>query len=448
MSGHGGGPRRKLRRAAASLAVTAAAVAIPLGRSGAAEKPPSIFDITVAAAPVQTDLAAVTVLPLPLDNGVARSSVSMNSQPFVISQAAVAWAPLGETVLAAQPDAASAAWCYSYFPTGPGNPAEARCGGGNTLPVGLPVEAGSGHTVTSGDADDPTTLVSRSSTKATGIGGESAGLPAPLGIGSAASTAESKGEGDKMTGAGATAIDDIDVAGVLSIRSVRSFVSGALTGESGGAAVDHDLTVSGAAVAGQPVEIDENGVHAVGQATLPLAGVDQQEQLNQILASAGLRVSIVPAPAPQVADDGTTLSATSGSLRIEFENFETGIFTRVDIGQVEVGMQASRVEDFTIPEDPPAEDPEKPTGGTPSLAVPDGSSTDTSGSVTTSTPKVAAPRPPSPGEGAGDPSREVTQVAVEPIDSEEWDLPYQPFALIILALPIALRVRRFTIARR
>lgn len=436
------------------LLLAAAMAALPFARSGAAEKPPSIFDINVSAAPVTNDLAAATVLPLPLDNGAARSSVSMNSQPFVISQAAVAWAPLGETVLAAQPDASDVAWCYSYFPTAPGSPGEASCGGGSALPGGLPVDAGSGHTVTTGDENDSTTLQSRSSTRAAGIGGEASGLPAPLSIGGAASTAESKGEDDRMTAAGSTAVTDIEIAGVVIIRSVHSFVTAAISGEPGGAVVERDLVVEGASVAGQPVEIDETGVHAVGQPPLPLVGADAQTAVNEALSAAGLQLSVTPAAEPVVSEDGTEIEASSGSLRIEFANVQAATLSRVDIGAVDLAMQASRPTEFVFEEDPVTDDPvatpATPAAPPPSATPPSAPARPTTSTLTAPS-RATAPRPPSPpgpGDGAGEPTRRVFNVAATPIDVEQWNLPYPPFAILVLAIPLATGLRRITTTRR
>lgn len=450
------GRARGTTRKLAFLLAAAAMAALPMARSGAADAPPSIFDINVSAAPVTNDLTAATVLPLPLDNGVARSSVSMNSQPFVISQAAVGWVPLAETVLAAQPDAAALAWCYSYFPTAPGSPGEARCGGGTALPAGLPVEAGSGHTVTTGDENDPTTLQSRASARASGIGGDASGLPAPLSIGGAASSAESKGEDDRMTAAGSTAVTDIDIAGVVAIRSVHSFVTGAISGEAGGAAVERDLVVEGASVAGQPVEIDETGVHAVGQPALPLVGADAQTAVNEALSSAGLRMTVTPAPEPTISDDGTEVRASSGSLRIEFDNVQSATFTRLDIGEVDLTMQASRATEFVFEEESvspaPPVDGRAPGAPPPAATSPSDLAQPTvSAGTPTLRPRATAPRPPSPpgpGEGAGDATRQAFNVAASPIAADQWDLPYPPFALVVLAIPIATRLRRITTSRR
>lgn len=430
-------------RSLMTTSLMAALVLVPLASQGsAAETPPSIFDIRIEAAPFVNKIAAVTVIPLPLGNGITRSSVSMNSQPFVISQAAVVYSPLAETVLAAQPDASRLAFCYSYFPTGPGSPAEASCGGGGVLPADVGVEAGSGHTATTGDASDPTTLQSRSSAKGVGVSAAANGLPVPLTVGNVASAADSRAVDDRMAGAGSTELNDIDIAGVLTIRSLRSSVSGALSGDPGEAAVERDFAVSGAAVGGQPVEIDENGVHAVGQPVAPMVGGSEQEQINEALAAAGVRVAVVPATEPEIRDDGTRLQASSDALRIEFNNFQTGVLTEFDLGAVDVAMQASRQGESSGTSstgdvgDVAAQAPEEPTlegSASPTPAV-----TDRTGSSTPPTPPPA----PHPGAGAGDPTREVAQVVSAGAPGQLWDLAYAPFALFMLALPFALNLRR------
>lgn len=448
-SRHGSRAGRSGARVLAALAVLCSMLSLPLaGQGAAAETPPSIFDIRVDAAPFVNELAAVTVIPLPLGNGVARSSVSMNSQPFVISQAAVAYSPLGETLLAAEPEAARLAFCTSYFPTGPGNPGEASCGGGGVLPGDVGVEAGSGHTVTTGEADDPTTLVSESSARGVGVSGAAAGLPAAVTVGSVSSAAVSKAVDDRMTAAGSTALDDIEIAGVLTIRSIRSTVSGALSGEAGGSAAEQDLNVAGATVAGQPVEIDEEGVHAVGQPPTLVPGRDQAE-VDEALAAAGVRVALVPAPEPTLSDDGTKLQASSGTLRIDFDNFQTGVLTRFDLGTANLVMQASRsnpmpavtptgADMVAAPDADAGAAPELPGRSAPGLSTPSGT-------------RASAPAPPAapqPGASAGSPTREVTQVALTSGPVDDWDLAYVPFALMMLALPFALSARRSSIPSR
>lgn len=426
------------------VALVAGLVVVPFARGGsAAQGPPSTFDIRVSAAPVVGELDAITVLPLPLDNGVARTSVAMNSQPLVIAQAAVAYSPVAETVLAANPEVGQAAYCYSYFPSGPGNPEEARCGGASVLPGDLGADAGSGHTATTGDENDPTSLRSRASARAVGIGGAGPAASLPLAIGQAASTSESGAVDAAMTATASAAVSDIDVAGVLTIRAVRSFVNGGLTGEPGGVAAERGLTIEGATVLGQAVEIDETGVHAIGQPAVPLPTGDAQDAVNSALERVGINVAIAPAPEPEVSDDGTRLHMSSGTLRITFVNLDAGILSRYDIGGTQLTMQARQRTVFAPP--PTVEQDEPASGVTPS-AAPTSPSVASSQARPPTPPRL--PAVPEAGTDAGSPVRETFQVALGSSPISHWDLPYPAFALLVLAIPIVFNARRLTVVRR
>lgn len=466
VTGRGRRGRARLDRSArllAAAALVALVVVVPgARRSSAAEKPPSVFDIKASAGPVIDRLALITVVPLPLDHGVAKTTVSMNSQPFVISQAAIVSVPLAETVLAAQPEASQTLWCYSYFPTAPGSPGESRCGGGGALGGGLPVEAGSGYTVTTGDEQDPTTLSSMSSARAGGVGGGAI----PFSIGTVASAAESKGVDDSMTAAASTAISDVDIAGLVQIRSIRSSVTGALSGNPGGGAADRQFTIEGASVAGQAVEIGESGVQAAGQTSPLPIGPSSQEQVDQALAAAGIKISFIPAPPPEVSAAGTKLYASAGFVRLEITNLQTGILSQVDLGEAKVRMQVSRpagrgfggfggdpapsgdASASTAVSPATAEAPDisgrvAPSTGAPSAGAP---STGAGSASLSAPPKPpAAPRP---GAGSGTPVRKPSQVAVERVAVEQWQWPYPPYALLVLAIPLALSTRRLTLIRR
>src|SRR5207253_4032436 len=133
--------------------------------------------------------------------------------------------------------------------------------------------------------------------------------PPPETIGSGASAASTGRDGDRITGGASTALHAVDIGGVLKISSISSKVTGALGGLPGTGAATTEFVIGTASVSGQPVTIDGDGVHAVGQNVSGLVGA--QQQVDQALATAGIAVRTAPAASPAVASDGTRLEVSS-----------------------------------------------------------------------------------------------------------------------------------------
>lgn len=102
-------------------------------------------------------------------------------------------------------------------------------------------------------------------------------------------------------------------AAALHIGSVRATAS--LTA-SGSRHVPHaTLTVDGATVAGQPVAIDNEGVHATGKSLLPGSTAAQRtKQLNAVLKAAGIRVHTLGAT---LRHDRHSATADTGGVLVE-----------------------------------------------------------------------------------------------------------------------------------
>lgn len=75
------------------------------------------------------------------------------------------------------------------------------------------------------------------------------------------------------------------------------------------------LKVDGATVAGQPVTIDNDGIHATGKSLLPGQTAEQRtKQLNAVLKAAGVHVHTLGAT---LRHDGHSATADSGGLLVE-----------------------------------------------------------------------------------------------------------------------------------
>jgi hypothetical protein len=426
------------------LALTAVA---GIRLAGAAPPAPPVFDVDVAASPVVVHAAVPSALPLAVDSGMARSSVAINSQPNAISQAAIVYLPLLEAApaLFGLPPAPSQAlpYCYSYFP---GDPREAACGGPAQNAGPFDVAGGSGKTVSTGDNADPTTLHSQSSVTAAGLHG-TASLPAPVSMGSVASAASAGGDDNgRMAAGSSTSVSDLDVAGVLQIQSIRSEVTAAVGGVAGSAAHRESFTISGATVAGQPVTIDNDGVHVSGQ-TLGGDLLAAQKQVDQALAAAGVAVRTFAAAPPKVADDGTTAAVSSGGLVISLApSGQASVELRLGVSQVT--MSAYRDSAANAGPASGSEVTGSDSGGTLGGPEPAGASGTPAAESIGSPPPP--PPPPSPGSGSGPPSSMHfhREVLASDLASASWHIPYPPFAALVLAGPLLLQARRFSFTRR
>lgn len=413
-------------------------------RASAAGQVPTVFDVESAGTAARVGFSVPSAVPLTVDGGMARSSVAINSQPNAVSQAAPGWAPLAEAApaLLGTPPLPAAVWCYSYFP---GDPREASCGGPVQEAGPFAASGGAGRTATSGEVDDPTTLRSESAAVVAGAR-STAAAPQALSFSRAASAATAGAEGDRMASGASTSIDELLVAGVFSVRSIRSSVTAALGGVPGSAAQEATLVVTGAEVAGQAVTVDGTGVHVGGQA----AGGElfgAQEQVNQALAAAGIQVRLVSEPA-QVSPDGTSVDVSSGGLLVTLA-IPDGQGGRSDFlfGESRVRMSAHQTEalgglDGLLTPAPPEESSGSDLGVAPAASTDEG---ETAGAVA-----LPPPAPPAAGAGAGRPTSQPFQrdVSAAALAGAGWRIPYKPFALLAMAVPLLVQARRLGLYRR
>jgi hypothetical protein len=419
------------------VAAATALVALSAPAARAAGRVPAVFDVEAAGTAVRVGASVPVALPLVVDVGVARSSVAINSQPNAISEAAPAWSPVVETapaLLGTPLPLPVAVWCYSYLP---GDPREASCGGpAQDIGGVLVASAGAGHTITKmAQQDDPTTLSSQSSVVSQGVHSAPA-APQAFTFDNGASAATAGADGERMTAGAAASIEDLDIAGAISIRSLRSSVSVALGGVAGSAAHSASLVISGVEVLGRPATIDGTGIHVSGQnAGGELFAV--QDQLNQLLATTGLEIRTVGRP-PVVSADGTTADVTSGGLLVTMP-LPDALGGRIEVvfGESSVRMSAHQVEAFV--------EADAGGGGT---SVADTPSLDSAApELLTAAPP---PLPPVPGVGAGTPSTRPfqEQVSASDLAAESWHFSFGPYALLVIALPILAQARLLSFARR
>lgn len=457
------------------------------------------FDVTASAAPILVHVSAPSALPLTVDLGAIYSGVALNSQPSAQGEAGPGYAPLAgslgllggagalpqigarllpglivglPTVFGlppvpvpppAPPDvpvlpapAPPPVECFSYYP---GDPHQASCGGPTQSLFGFDMRAASAATTSNGDPIDTAQLASQASATGAGFVPSVGNSLVPLSVGAAQSAATSSVIKNRITAGASTAIQDISIAGVIDIPSLRTSLSGALGGTANTASstAEH-CTVAGATVAGVPVNIAGDGIHAAGQNTgLPTASANALVQ--QTLTSLGVTLrtltkpgdfgtvgtQVAPGSGVTVAADGTSLSGGQACLEVTYKIPTSGSVVTVRFGSVALKMTAF---------------PQSSTGGadgsgTAGAGAPDASGGLSGGSTTPpasdggslatapSTVDSALPPPlaPTPGLGAGRPStrRFLVQGA-----ASHWRIPFAPLAILLMSFPLVIWTRRLS----
>lgn len=221
----------------------------------------------------------------------------------------------------------------------PGGLAEASC-------VGPAVDGGGGNSLFAANGtakshvvpEDPAqSLVTAQATSggATGFGFTYTG-------GQATSRSQPSDEG--WVSASDASISGLNIAGVVTIDSIRSFARVVANGEQSSAVSERGLEVVGARVFGTPVVITSEGVQIADQAS-PADTRAAQDAIDSALKQAGLTIRLVP-PAPSAASKaGTEASADSGGVAVQsiFPGLPPGNEARLIFGRSTAEVTANQV---------------------------------------------------------------------------------------------------------
>lgn len=136
--------------------------------------------------------------------------------------------------------------------------------------------------------------------------------PAIINVGSARAHAATRTDGSSVTVNASSSINDLDLLGLLTIKSVSSEVSatsdGATTTATGG------TVITGALVMGEPVDIDADGIHP--QQGAQGVQITRVEAVSDLLGMLGLRVTVASPIKQESPGAGQLISA---GLRIDME---------------------------------------------------------------------------------------------------------------------------------
>jgi len=142
-------------------------------------------------------------------------------------------------------------------------------------------------------------------------------VPAVVTIGSSASYADTTTDGSSVTVHSRAEISAVDILGVIRIESIVTELTATSAGA--GTTIEGGTVVSGVTVAGQPAEIDDDGIRGLGL------------DLGPVLAPLGIKVTL---PGPTETAAPTTGQLASNGLRIEvvgnLENSVPGVGDLLD----------------------------------------------------------------------------------------------------------------------
>lgn len=431
-----------------AFVMIATIAAMPLGRAAADPTPPDTFSVVTQGMPVLVHEFFPAVLALQVDAGLAVSTIHAGVSNTVV-ESSPGYVPVAG-LLAANSPLPGLIGCVARHP---GEPAEANCGGPAQAVGPFDVDAASGHAAATAPGDDAANVKATAAT-AVASATSTSNAPVGLGIGDAKSAASTVADAGRRSAGASSMVGDIDIAGVLAIRSVRSSVTAAAGGTPGTAAFDHDFTVEGATVAGQAVTIDGGGVHALGQST---SLADPQEQVNQALQAAGITVTLMPATEPTVQADGTAVAGSAGGLLVRLTNEQSGADLQFVFARSTVTLNASRSGALSAGDEPAGGPliegdalPDPVIGadvpGVADIAPEADIASPASPPLASAKPPPAAPEP---GKGAGRPStvRFDDQELREAVTSRGWRAVYPWFALLGLSLPLLSLLRNISFTR-
>lgn len=457
---------------------------------------PDSFSVSAAGTGMLVELSAPAALPLDVVAGIAYAQVGVNSQPRVQSTAAPVFVPLFDSLgllggtsgvlsvvvrtvpglvvgapsligldpipvdpslVPAGPLADAVAdqplpdppqlGCTSQYPD---EPQSAECGGGAQDFFGFRVGAASARTTSSGNGTEPASLVSRSDASAAGITPGASFPIAPVTAGSVVATSESKIIDGRITAVSSAGASDLDIAGLLSIESVRASFSGALGATAETLGESFECNISGVRSGGQEIEIGTDVITLNGDDTA-VGGLEDLvtgllEGVGGDVGEADLgSITVTPNPEPitEISADGTSLERRFGCLEVRYRNITSGSDVTLTFGNVAVSMTAFNDEPFSaapvdgtdVATPTPTLDQAGSSAGSPSGA---GDSVDTGG-VEQALPEVpeagsSAPRP------AADAFLETSSIAGWGIDG----LWLAPFSLLALSIPFLVKSRRLT----
>jgi hypothetical protein len=480
--------------------VVAAALASPSAAAADGGAAPAAFNVEAAATPILVAASAPSALPLDVEAAVARSGVTLNSQPTGTATASPGYVPLYgalpllggvgalpaigarlapglvtglPTVIGLAPLPVSPGLipsvdvpvlpspdlppieCVGYAP---GTDPAATCGGPSQDLFGFSLGAASGTALGAGDPSDPSTLRVDAAVRGAGFGPASPSSLLPVGAGGVASAASSRIVNGRVSVGVSTAVSDLTIGTAVKIPSLETSLAVALDGTKANASVKAEqCTIGGATVAGVPVAIDGTGVHVLTTDASSAAAVAAlNSTVQSTLTTLGVTLKALAGSADPgtadgqsfpgkltLSDDGTKVSATLSCLQVGYRIPTSGTVMTLTFGTANVEAQA-----FTADAPGPAQDAPPATTGAPAdpslpgtVASGDGGRSATpaapAGSAT-SVEAAAPPAAPTPGQGAPPPSEVVFQKAA----TASWRIPYPPFAVLALACPLFVVGRR------
>ncbi len=270
-------------------------------------------------------------------------------------------------------------------------------------------------------------------------------------------------EGALLTGGAGVKVEDIDVLGVLKIDSVETSMTASMSGEEGsGVSELKPCEVKGLKLFGMPAKVTDHGLE-FGEDLGLLGGVarrvfgedrngeDFAEKVQAALKKAGVSIEVRGTRSSRSEPDGSVAEMSGACVSIGVDIPVSSTQIKINIGDVGMKMSASHGGELDLNfgsevRKPPASDP-APAVTVPPTPMPPMTKNDFVARPA-SVPDVSLGVPSVPSTSApltDAPARSTPQIALgsEPISTEcGLKCVFPPFALLTLALPFLVVVRR------
>lgn len=421
-----------------------AQAAVPLEAAAVSQGLAAAYQLSAESSVMQVRPVLGVVLPDAVVADFGYSHAEASSTPLSIGIAGPAYVPaVGLLSFLGLPGLPANALPFCSA-NAPGSPTDVSCvgpgldaGGGNSF------YAGNGEAHARGVIGDPT----QTRVNARATSGGASGFGFTYGAAQATSTIE-PAQG-AWTAIANVAIQDLNIAGIVTIDSIKSFARGTANGDPGSATTERGVEVAGLRVAGTDAVLTTEGVKVADQGS-NFQTKALQDQVSAALKQAGISLTLLPPESPAASKDGTKARTSSGGVALQaiVPGLPVGNEIRAVFGRSMLNMSARQI--------PQAGGPlgtgtgATPADGTGAAALPAASpagGVDAAGAVPSlaagssggDTALAAGPQQPA----GGDAFSRAFPVAFTPGGSCGLICVYALYSVIAFLFPVAYMSRRF-----
>lgn len=297
---------------------------------------------------------------------------------------------------------------------------------------------------------------------------DAGGILPGLKVGEISSYAFGQPEGSLLAAGAGVKVEDVDILGLIKIDSVETSMSASMSGQEGSGKTElKPCQVKGLTLLGMPAKVTDHGLEfedsgLVGGIARRVFGEDRNgqdfaEKVQAALAKAGVSLEVRGTRSAKSGDNGTAEAMSGACVSIGVDIPVSSTQIKINIGDVGLKMSASGADDLALnfgsqvvaPPPPVPTSPTSPTSApSPVLATPMSSKDFVAGPVSPPELSIGAPVAGLPTAPTPPVSNQVA-LSARPISSEcGVKCVFPPFALLALATPFLVVVRRMPGRRR